>query len=93
MRAEAFRKMPAQALERGKNRLLILGMIDKLDKDLVDGSCGKDSSLRLVGGAYPFVARKIDDRPKLATGTKQASNGLHIGFKGRSPNPTRSRTA
>jgi hypothetical protein len=88
MRTEALRKMLAQAPDKGKSKFLIPDMIDKLDKDLVDGSCGKDSSFRPAGGKYPFVAQKIDDRPKLAAGAKQASNGLHIGFKGRSPYPT-----
>ena len=88
MRTEALRKMLAQAPDKGKSRFLIPDMIDKLDKDLVDGSCGKDSSFRPAGGKYPFVAQKIDDRPKHAAGAKQTSNGSQIGFKGRSPYPT-----
>ena len=92
MRTEAPRKMLAQAPDKGKCKFLIPDMIDKLDKDLVDSSRGKDSSFRPAGGKYPFAAQRIDDRPKLAAGAKQASNELHIGFRGRSPYPTRSRT-
>jgi hypothetical protein len=50
MRAEALRKTLAQAPDKGKSKFLMPDVIDKLDQDLVDGSCGKASSFRPAGG-------------------------------------------
>ena len=69
-RAEAFRKMLAQAPEKGKNNFLIThkpNIVDALGKDWFDVKEGEASIFKPEGGKYRLVARvQMEDWPKLA---------------------------
>ena len=69
-RAEAFRKMLAQAPENGKNNFLIThkpNIVDALDKDWFDVKEGEASIFMPEGGKYRLVGRvPMEDWPKLA---------------------------
>jgi len=72
-RAEAFRKMLAQAPDQGKNNVLIThkpNIIDALGKDWFDVKEGEASIFKPEGGKYRLVARvQMEDWPKLAVST------------------------
>ena len=67
---EAFRKMLAQAPEKGKNNFLIThkpNIVDALGKDWFDVKEGEASIFKPEGGKYRLVARvQMEDWPKLA---------------------------
>jgi phosphohistidine phosphatase SixA len=69
-RAEAFRKMLAQASDKGKNNFLIThkpNIVDALGKDWCDVKEGEASIFKPEGGKYRLVARvQMEDWPKLA---------------------------
>ena len=69
-RAEAFRKMLAQASDKGKNNFLIThkpNIVDALGKDWFDVKEGEASIFKPEGGKYRLVARvQMEDWPKLA---------------------------
>jgi broad specificity phosphatase PhoE len=69
-RAEAFRRMLAQAPDQGKNNVLIThkpNIIDALGKDWFDVKEGEASIFKPEGGKYRRVARvQMEDWPKLA---------------------------
>src|SRR5712691_8234252 len=69
-RAEAFRRMLAQAPDKGKNNVLIThkpNIVDALGKDWFDVKEGEASIFKPEGGKYRLVARvQMDDWPKLA---------------------------
>ena len=69
-RAEAFRKMLAQAPDTGKNNFLIThkpNIVDALGKDWFDVKEGEASIFKPEGGKYRRVARvQMEDWPKLA---------------------------
>jgi phosphohistidine phosphatase SixA len=69
-RAEAFRKMLAQAPDKGKNNFLIThkpNIVDALGKDWFDVKEGEASIFKPEGGKYRLVARvQMEDWPKLA---------------------------
>ena len=59
-RAEAFRKLLAQAPENGKNNFLIThkpNIVDALGKDWFDVKEGEASIFMPEGGKYPLVGR------------------------------------
>jgi phosphohistidine phosphatase SixA len=68
-RSEAFRKMLAQAADKGKNNFLIThkpNIVDALGKDWFDVKEGEASIFKPEGGKYQLVARiQMDDWPKL----------------------------
>jgi len=68
-RAEAFRKMLAQAPDQGKNNFLIThkpNIVDALGKDWFDVKEGEASIFKPIGGKYELVARvQMDEWPKL----------------------------
>src|SRR5213083_2578042 len=68
-RAEAFRKMLAQAPAKGKNNFLIThkpNIVDALGKDWFDVKEGEASIFKPEGGKYRLVARvQMEDWPKL----------------------------
>jgi phosphohistidine phosphatase SixA len=68
-RAEAFRKMLAQAPDKGKNNVLIThkpNIVDALGKDWFDVKEGEASIFKPEGGKYRLVARvQMEDWPKL----------------------------
>jgi phosphohistidine phosphatase SixA len=72
-RAEAFRKMLAQAPDAAKNNILIThkpNIIDALGKDWFDVREGEASIFKPEGGKYRLVARlQMEDWPKLAITT------------------------
>src|SRR5215470_6816666 len=72
-RAEAFRKMLAQAPDQGKNNVLIThkpNIVDALGKDWFDVKEGEASIFKPEGGKYRLVARvQMEDWPKLAAST------------------------
>jgi phosphohistidine phosphatase SixA len=72
-RAEAFRKMLAQAPEADKNNILIThkpNIIDALGKDWFDVKEGEASIFKPEGGKYRLVARlQMEDWPRLAITT------------------------
>jgi phosphohistidine phosphatase SixA len=72
-RAEAFRKMLAQAPGTGNNNILIThkpNIIDALGKDWFDVREGEASIFKPEGGKYRLVARlQMEDWPKLAVTT------------------------
>jgi phosphohistidine phosphatase SixA len=72
-RAEAFRKMLAQAPDAAKNNILIThkpNIIDALGKDWFDVREGEASIFKPEGGTYRLVARlQMEDWPKLAITT------------------------
>src|SRR5262249_45453228 len=76
-RAEAFRKMLAQAPDPGKNNVLIThkpNIIDALGKDWFDVKEGEASIFKPEGGQYRLVARvQMEDWPKLALTAKCTS--------------------
>ena len=67
-RAEAFRKMLAQAPDKGKSNFLIThkpNIVDALGKDWFDVKEGKASIFKPEGGNYRLVARvQMEDWPK-----------------------------
>ena len=69
-RADAFRKMLAQAPDKGKNYLYIThkpNIIDALGKDWFDVKEGEASIFKPEGGKYKLVARvQMEDWQKLA---------------------------
>jgi len=69
-RAEAFRKMLAQAPDNGKNNFLIThkpNIVDALGKDWFDVKEGEASIFKAEGGKYQLVARVLmEDWPKLS---------------------------
>src|SRR5215475_10728649 len=69
-RAEAFRKMLAQAPDQGRNNILIThkpNIVDALGKDWFDVKEGEASIFKPEGGKYRLVARvQMEDWPKLA---------------------------
>jgi broad specificity phosphatase PhoE len=69
-RAEALRRMLAQAPDQGKNNVLIThkpNIIDALGKDWFDVKEGEASVFKPEGGKYRRVARvQMEDWPKLA---------------------------
>ena len=69
-RAEAFRKLLAQAPENGKNNFLIThkpNIVDALGKDWFDVKEGEASIFMPEGGKYRLVGRvPMEDWPKLA---------------------------
>jgi phosphohistidine phosphatase SixA len=69
-RAEAFRRMLAQAPDKGKNNFLIThkpNIVDALGKDFFDVKEGEASIFKPEGGKYQLVARlQMEDWPKLA---------------------------
>jgi phosphohistidine phosphatase SixA len=69
-RADAFRKMLAQAPDKGKNNFLIThkpNIVDALGKDWFDVKEGEASIFKPEGGKYRLVARlQMEDWPKLA---------------------------
>jgi len=69
-RAEAFRKMLAQAPAQGKNNFLIThkpNIVDALGKDWFDVKEGEASIFKPEGGKYQLLARvQMEDWPKLA---------------------------
>jgi phosphohistidine phosphatase SixA len=69
-RADAFRKMLAQAPDKGKNNFLIThkpNIVDALGKDWFDVKEGEASIFKPDGGKYRLVARlQMEDWPKLA---------------------------
>src|SRR5215475_13977034 len=69
-RAEAFRKMLAQAPDQGKNNILIThkpNIVDALGKDWFDFKEGEASIFKPEGGKYRLVARVLmEDWPKLS---------------------------
>jgi phosphohistidine phosphatase SixA len=69
-RSEAFRKMLAQAPDKGKNNFLIThkpNIVDALGKDWFDVKEGEASIFKPEGGKYQLMARiQMDDWPKLA---------------------------
>ena len=69
-RADAFRKMLAQAPEKGKNNFLIThkpNIVDALGKDWFDVKEGEASIFKPEGGKYRLVARvQMEDWPTLA---------------------------
>jgi phosphohistidine phosphatase SixA len=71
-RAEAFRKMLAQAPAQGKNNFLIThkpNIVDALGKDWFDAKEGEASIFKPEGGKYKLIARlQMEDWPKLAVG-------------------------
>ena len=71
-RAEAFRKMLAQAPAQGKNNFLIThkpNIVDALGKDWFDAKEGEASIFKPGGGKYQLIARlQMEDWPKLAVG-------------------------
>jgi phosphohistidine phosphatase SixA len=71
-RAEAFRKMLAQAPDKGKNNFLIThkpNIVDALGKDWFDVKEGEASIFKPEGGKYQLVARvQMEDWPKLVAG-------------------------
>jgi phosphohistidine phosphatase SixA len=73
-RAEAFRKMLAQAPDKGKNNVLIThkpNIVDALGKDWFDVKEGEASIFKPEGGKYWLVARvQMEDWPKLAATTR-----------------------
>jgi len=73
-RAEAFRKMLAQAPDQGKNDILIThkpNILDALGKDWFDVKEGEASIFKPEGGKYRLVARvQMEDWPKLAAALK-----------------------
>jgi phosphohistidine phosphatase SixA len=73
-RAEAFRKMLAQAPDKGKNNILIThkpNIVDALGKDWFDVKEGEASIFKPEGGKYRLVARvQMEDWPKLAASAK-----------------------
>jgi len=72
-RAEAFRKMLAQAPDQGKNNVFIThkpNIVDALGKDWFDVKEGEASIFKPEGGKYRLVARvQMEDWPKLAATT------------------------
>jgi phosphohistidine phosphatase SixA len=72
-RADAFRKMLAQAPDAAKNNILIThkpNIIDALGKDWFDVKEGEASIFKPEGGKYRLVARlQMADWPKLAITT------------------------
>lgn len=85
MRAEALRKMLAQAPDNGESKPLITrkpNMIDVLGRDRFDAGKGEVSILKTEGGKYRFVARvRMDDRVKLVGVAKQSTNGSLFSLK------------
>jgi phosphohistidine phosphatase SixA len=73
-RAEAFRKMLAQAPDKGKNNILIThkpNIIDALGKDWFEVKEGEASIFKPEGGGYQLAARvQMEDWPKLAVTAK-----------------------
>jgi len=73
-RAEAFRKMLAQAPDQGKNNVFIThkpNIVDALGKDWFDVKEGEASIFKPEGGKYRLVARaQMEDWAKLAVSTK-----------------------
>jgi phosphohistidine phosphatase SixA len=71
-RADAFRKLLAQAPETGKNNFLIThkpNIVDALGKDWFDVREGEASIFKPKNGTYELVARvQMADWPKLAIG-------------------------
>jgi phosphohistidine phosphatase SixA len=69
-RAEAFRKMLAQAPDQGKNNVLIThkpNIVDALGKNWFDVKEGEASIFKPEGGKYRLIARvQMEDWPKLA---------------------------
>jgi hypothetical protein len=87
MRAEALRKMLAQASDNGKNNLLIrLKLIDLPGKNWFDTKEDEASIIKPEGGKYRFLARvQMGDRAKLAAGAKKPSNGSLVSLKASRP--------
>jgi hypothetical protein len=89
MRAEALRKMLAQAPDNGKNNLLITrkpNMIDVLGTDRFDAKEGEASIFKTERGKYRLVGRlQMEARPKLAVVAKQTSNGSLVSLKASRP--------
>jgi phosphohistidine phosphatase SixA len=71
-RAETFRKMLAQAPDKGKNNFLIThkpNIVDALGKDWFDVKEGEASIFKPEGGKYRLAARvQMEDWPKLTAG-------------------------
>ena len=69
-RADAFRKMLAQAPDKGKNNFLIThkpNIVDALGKDWFDVKEGEASIFKPEGGTYQLIARvQMEDWSKLA---------------------------
>jgi hypothetical protein len=87
MRAEALRKMLAQASDNGKNNLLIrFKPIDVPGKNWFDSKEYEASIIKPEGGKYRFLARvQMEDRAKLAVGAKKPSNGSLVSLKASRP--------
>jgi phosphohistidine phosphatase SixA len=68
-RAEAFRKMLAQAPDQGRNNFLVThkpNIVDALGKDWFDVKEGEASIFKPEGGKYRLIARvQMEDWPKL----------------------------
>jgi len=73
-RADAFRKMLAQAPDAGKNNVIIThkpNIVDALGEDWFDVKEGEASIFKPEGGQYRLVARvQMEDWPKLALTAK-----------------------